>query len=196
MKPSVALGSCSKPRAAQIDVFEFFAELADELVPRDLRPLALLQRPPDPLRLVGRDELVVNQQVRQRSLVRIRALLLLLAFIPFVWGLGVLTAAMLLTFRRGTGFIGFGAVILGLLSGVYFPLTLLPGWLSGIAENNPVGLAIQGMRDSLLGGAGFSDVAPTLGLLVPFAALSLAVGIGAFRLAVRLERRRGTLGLY
>jgi ABC-2 type transport system permease protein len=124
------------------------------------------------------------------------ALLLLLAFIPFVWGLGVLTAALLLTFRRGTGFIGLGTVILGLLSGVYFPLSLLPGWLSGIAEDNPVARAIEGMRDALLGGAGFSDVAPTLGLLLPFSALSLALGIGAFRLAVRRERHRGTLGLY
>jgi ABC-2 type transport system permease protein len=124
------------------------------------------------------------------------ALLLLIAFIPFVWGLGVVTAALLLTFRRGSGFIGLGAVILGLLSGVYFPLGLLPGWLSGIAEDNPVALAIQGMRDALLGGAGLSDVAPTLGLLLPFSALSLAIGLGAFRLAVRRERRRGTLGLY
>jgi ABC-2 type transport system permease protein len=124
------------------------------------------------------------------------SLLLLMAFIPFVWGLGVLTAGLLLTFRRGSGFIGLGAVILGLLSGVYFPLDLLPGWLSQIAEANPVALAIQGMRDALLGGARFADVAPTLGLLLPFSALSLAVGLGAFRLAVRRERRRGTLGLY
>jgi ABC-2 type transport system permease protein len=124
------------------------------------------------------------------------SLLLLIAFIPFVWGLGVLTAGLLLTFRRGSGFIGLGAVILGLLSGVYFPLDLLPGWLSQIAEANPVALAIQGMRDALLGGARFTEVAPTLGLLLPFSAMSLAVGLGAFRLAVRRERRRGTLGLY
>jgi ABC-2 type transport system permease protein len=124
------------------------------------------------------------------------SLLLLIAFIPFVWGLGVLTAGLLLTFRRGSGFIGLGAVILGLLSGVYFPLDLLPGWLSQIAEANPVALAIQGMRDALLGGARFTEIAPTLGLLLPFSALSLAVGLGAFRLAVRRERRRGTLGLY
>jgi ABC-2 type transport system permease protein len=124
------------------------------------------------------------------------SLLLLIAFIPFVWGLGILTAGLLLTFRRGSGFIGLGAVILGLLSGVYFPLDLLPSWLSQIAEANPVALAIQGMRDALLGGARFAEVAPTLGLLLPFSALSLAVGLGAFRLAVRRERRRGTLGLY
>jgi ABC-2 type transport system permease protein len=124
------------------------------------------------------------------------ALLLLLAFIPFVWGLGVLTAAMLLTFRRGSGLIGLGTVVVGLLSGVYFPLTLLPDWLEGIANVNPVAQAINGMRDALLGGAGFVDIASNLAFVLPFSAASLAVGLGVFRLAVRRERRRGTLGLY
>jgi ABC-2 type transport system permease protein len=124
------------------------------------------------------------------------ALALLVAFIPFVWGLGVFTAAMLLTFRRGGGLVGMGVVLLGLLSGVYFPLSLLPHWLSEIARANPVAMAIGGMRDTLLGSASFTDVAPTVLLLLPLSAASLAVGIGAFRLAVRRERRRGTLGLY
>jgi ABC-2 type transport system permease protein len=124
------------------------------------------------------------------------ALLLLVAFIPFVWGLGVLTAALLLTFRRGSGLIGLGAVVLGLLSGVYFPLSLLPGWLEKIANVNPVAQAIGGMRDCLLGGATLADIASNFAYVVPFSAGSLAVGLGAFRLAVRRERRRGTLGLY
>jgi ABC-2 type transport system permease protein len=124
------------------------------------------------------------------------ALLLLVAFIPFVWGLGVLTAALLLTFRRGGSFVGLGVVVLGLLSGVYFPLDLLPSWLTPIAEGNPVALAIEGMRDALLGGATLADVGTTVLLLIPLSALSLAIGLGAFRLAVRRERRLGTLGLY
>ena len=124
------------------------------------------------------------------------ALLLLIAFIPFVWGLGVFTAALLLTFRRGGGFVGLGVVILGLLSGVYFPLDLLPGWLPEVAAANPVAMAINGMRDALLGGATLTDVAPTIALILPLSAVSLAAGLGAFRLSVRHERRRGTLGLY
>jgi ABC-2 type transport system permease protein len=124
------------------------------------------------------------------------ALVMLLAFIPFVWGLGVLTAALLLTFRRGGGLVGMGAVIVGLLSGVYFPLTLLPDWLEGIAHANPVAQAIQGMREALLGSASLVDIAPNVALVLPFSAASLALGLGAFRLAVRRERRRGTLGLY
>jgi ABC-2 type transport system permease protein len=124
------------------------------------------------------------------------ALLLLLAFIPFVWGLGVLTAALLLTFRRGGSLVGLGAVVVGLLSGVYFPLSLLPGWLHGIANANPVAQAINGMREALLGGASLADLASNFALVVPFSAASLLIGLGVFRIAVRREQKRGTLGLY
>lgn len=124
------------------------------------------------------------------------AALILLVFLPFVWGLGVAAAAALLTFRRGGGFIGLGAVMLGLASGVYFPLDLLPDWLATIGASNPIALAIEGMRESLLGGAGLAEMAPRIVALLPMAAASLAFGLLAFKLALRRERRNGTLGLY
>jgi uncharacterized membrane protein (UPF0182 family) len=52
------------------------------------------------------------------------------------------------------------------------------------------------MREALLGGAGWTDVAPSLLVLAPMSAFSLIVGMAIFRLAVRRERRLGTLGLY
>jgi ABC-2 type transport system permease protein len=124
------------------------------------------------------------------------ALALLFVFIPFVWGLGVASAAAIMTFRRGGGVMGIGVVALGLLSGIYFPLTLLPGWLQTIADLNPVAHAINGMRDALLGGAGWSEIAPDLVVLAPLSVGSLCLGLYLFRRAVARERRLGTLGLY
>jgi ABC-2 type transport system permease protein len=124
------------------------------------------------------------------------ALIVLATFIPFAWGLGLASAAAVVTFKRGGGLVGMGAIGLGLLSGLYFPLELLPGWIAGIARFNPVALAVGGMRETLLGGAGWSEIAPDLLLLAPMSAVSLVVGALAFRLAVRRERRLGTLGLY
>jgi ABC-2 type transport system permease protein len=124
------------------------------------------------------------------------ALAVLLVFIPFVWGLGVASAALIMTFRRGGGFVGMGVVALGLVSGIYFPLDLLPGWVEGVAEFNPVAIAIQGMREALLGGVGWTEIGRDVAVLAPMSALSLLVGLAAFRLAVRRERRLGTLGLY
>jgi ABC-2 type transport system permease protein len=120
----------------------------------------------------------------------------LLVFIPFVWGLGVLSAAATLTFRRGMNAVALGAILLALGSGLYFPVELLPGWVTTAAELNPIALAVEGMRNALLGGARWPEIAPVIAKLAPLSALSLAVGIVAFKLALRREQRRGTIGLY
>jgi ABC-2 type transport system permease protein len=124
------------------------------------------------------------------------ALLVLLTFIPFVWGIGVANAALVLTFRRGTALLGFAALTLTMLSGAYFPLDLLPHGLASVAAFNPLAIAIEGMREALLGGAGFEQSLIAVAELLPFAIGSLALGFWIFGLALRRERRLGTIGLY
>lgn len=124
------------------------------------------------------------------------ALAILVVYIPFVWGLGVAGAAYALTFRRGAGVVGVVVMGLGLVSGVYFPLDLLPDWIASIAQYNPIALAITSMREVLLGGSGWSAVGSDIALLAVMSVFSLFLGLGAFRLAMRRERRLGTLGLY
>lgn len=124
------------------------------------------------------------------------AIVIVLAFMPFVWGLGLVSAGAILTFRRGAGGSAAIAALLGLASGAFFPVDLLPGWLGWISVVNPVAIALDGVREVLLGGTGWSQVGPAAAVLVPGSILSLAVGIATFRLALRRERRLGTLGLY
>jgi ABC-2 type transport system permease protein len=124
------------------------------------------------------------------------AALVLLAFIPFVWGLGVISAAATLTFRRGAGGVGFLVSIATLGSGAYFPLSVLPDWVQRIAAYNPIAIAVTTMREALLGGSTLVDVWPSVVRLVPMAILAMILGAVAFRAAIARERRRGTLGLY
>lgn len=124
------------------------------------------------------------------------ATLVLLLFVPFVWGLGLAAGAATLTFRRGTGGVSFLAALLTVGSGAYFPLSLLPGRLAAAAGRNPVAVAVDGMRGSLIGGADWSRVAGDAAVLAPAAAVALLVGVAAFRRALARERRRGSLGLY
>lgn len=124
------------------------------------------------------------------------ALAILAFFIPFVWGLGALGAAGVMTLRRGAGFVGIGVTALTIASGTYFPVSLLPDWLAWFARHNPITLSLDGMRLALLSGAGWSAVLPAIRVVAPVAVVSLAVGIGALRFAVRRERRLGTLGTY
>jgi ABC-2 type transport system permease protein len=124
------------------------------------------------------------------------ALLLLVAFLPFTWGLGLVSAAAVVAFRRGAGASAMVVTMLGLLSGAVFPISLLPGVLQTIAEWNPFAIAIDGVRDALIGGTGWGEAAADLPRLAPLALLGLLVGVMCFRAAVARERRRGTLGHY
>jgi len=124
------------------------------------------------------------------------ALIVLVAFVPFVWGLGLISAAGTITFRGGSAGVGFAVAIMTLASGAYFPLDLLPGWLSALAVLNPMAIAIEGMREPLLGTASWSQTVDAVLVLVPLAVVSLLAGVFAFRQALRRERRLGTLGLY
>jgi len=124
------------------------------------------------------------------------ALVVLVVFIPFVWGLGVASAGATMTFRRGSGVVGIVMTVLVLFSGAYYPLDLLPNWLATLAELNPITIAVDGMREPLLGGTGWEGVGKAVAVLLPLAAVSLALGALAFRSALRRERRMGTLGLY
>jgi ABC-2 type transport system permease protein len=121
---------------------------------------------------------------------------ILVFFIPFVWGLGALGAAGVMTLRRGAGFVGVGLTVLTIASGTYFPVSLLPDWLRWVARHNPITLSLDGMRLALLSGAGWQAVVPAIRVVAPVAVVSLAVGIAALRFALRRERRLGTLGTY
>ena len=124
------------------------------------------------------------------------AFVILLVFIPFVWGLGMIGAAIILTFKRGGGLVGVVSTAINIVSGAYFPLELFPSWLQPIAERNPVGLAFEGMREALLGGAALADVGIDALIIAVWAVISLALGHFAGNWALARERRRGTLSIY
>ena len=124
------------------------------------------------------------------------SIVLLVCFVPFVWGLGLVAAATIVTFRRGGGIVGFAMSALGLASGAFFPLTLLPAWIQTLAKANPVAIAMEGTRETLIGGAGWEGVGADVALLLPLSGLALCAGVIAFRGALAREHRNGTLGLY
>jgi ABC-2 type transport system permease protein len=124
------------------------------------------------------------------------AALVFLLFVPCIWGLGLLSAAGVMTFKRGGAGVGLGVTLLVLASGAYFPLDLLPEWAQQIAQLNPLAIAIGGVREALLGGSGWHSLSADVLLLVPMGAAALAAGLTAFRRAVRREHARGSIGLY
>jgi len=124
------------------------------------------------------------------------SIVLLSVFVPFVWGLGLVTAAAIVTFRRGEGMLGVTMSVLGLASGAFFPLALLPNWLQTLAEANPVAIVMEGTREALIGGVGWDAIGAEILILAALSLVALLAGVFAFRAALAREHRRGTLGLY
>jgi ABC-2 type transport system permease protein len=124
------------------------------------------------------------------------AALLLVSFLPFTWGLGLISAAVVVTFRRGNGATGMALTVLGLLSGTVFPIELLPPVLQTIAEWNPFAIAIDSIREALIGGTGLATALEDMARLLPLSLVGLVIGMLCFRAAIGRERRRGTLGHY
>lgn len=124
------------------------------------------------------------------------ALAILFVFIPMVWGLGMLGAGAVLTFRRGSGIVGFVGAAVSVASGAYFPLDLLPEPLARLLEASPVAVAFDASRRTLIGGEGWGDVASALLYIGASAVVCLALGLWAVRAAIRRERRMGTLSHY
>jgi ABC-2 type transport system permease protein len=123
------------------------------------------------------------------------AALYLLAFLPFVWGLGMVSAAITLTFRRGAGLFTIAVTMFTVGAGIYFPLAVLPQPAEAIAPYNPIWVAATGMREAFLTGSwGFLD--PKILALPLFSVLALSLGVLAIRLALRREREHGSLALY
>jgi ABC-2 type transport system permease protein len=108
----------------------------------------------------------------------------------------MISAAVILTFKRGGGMVGLIASAISILSGAYFPLSLLPEWFQERAEANPVGIAFESTRQALLGGATLADVGGDVLVIGAWAILSLALGQISGNLALARERRRGTLSTY
>lgn len=123
-------------------------------------------------------------------------IVILLVFLPLVWGLGLIAAAAVLTLRRGAGLLGVAVTALMIGSNTYFPIDVLPSWARAVAHANPLTVALDGVRGALLGGQGWSSLWPTLAILLPMAAASMVAGLAAFRFALHRERRRGSMGLY
>jgi ABC-2 type transport system permease protein len=84
------------------------------------------------------------------------------------------------------------AVVL-LVSGVYYSVETLPGWLQALSHLSPATYLLEGMRDALIRGSSISDEAGTLAILAVFAIVLIPSSIAVFAAAERWAKRTGRL---
>lgn len=120
------------------------------------------------------------------------AVVLLATLLAFS-GLGILSAAYLLLFKRGNPAKWFILGISSIVGGMLFPVSVLPSWLQFVARLNPVTYGLDAMRGALLDGAGFTALAPPLLILLLFAVFLLPSSLLAFAWSLRRTKVTGTL---
>lgn len=126
----------------------------------------------------------------------LRAIPVLLLTVVLFSSAGLLSAAIIIVTKRGDPFALLMTQGSTLLSGAIFPITLLPGWLQGVAVLIPVHPALEATRAVLLTGASLGDVLVELGVLLGWCVVLLPSGMWLLRGALRTARRAGTLGSY
>lgn len=111
-------------------------------------------------------------------------------------GLGMMSAGVIMISKHGDP-IGFlWGVLSGLLSGVYYPIEVLPGWLQAVSAVLPTTYALRALRAALINGASLYDVRLELAILVAFTVVSVPLGLWAFQAGFDRARREGSLAQY
>jgi len=120
-------------------------------------------------------------------------LMLLAGSVSFV-GLGIAAAVLPLLYpERGAQMTNAAAAILLLISGVYYPVQTLPGWLQTIAAGSPATYVIEGMRACLLRGESTRRLLPTVLILIGAGLAVIVIGLFVFRHVETYAKRTGRL---
>ncbi|MBM3570867.1 MAG: ABC transporter permease [Alphaproteobacteria bacterium] len=107
------------------------------------------------------------------------------------WAVGLMICALIFRWGQGAEGMAWGAVFaLAPISGVYYPIETLPGWLQPVSWALPSAYVFEGMRAALIDQVFRIDLMAAAQLLN---LLYLVVGAGAFFWAFEDARRRGKL---
>lgn len=120
------------------------------------------------------------------------ALLGTLAFMPFAFFL----VALVLAFKQASSATQFILAGIAIVGGMYFPVSVLPGWLQWTSDVQPFTPATDLLRHLIVNTPLAHPAAIELIKLVGFVAVLLPVGFMLLRVAIRYGQRSGTIAEY
>jgi ABC-2 type transport system permease protein len=120
------------------------------------------------------------------------ALLGVIAFMPFA----LFLVAVVMAFKQVASVSQFIVSGIAIVGGLYFPIALLPGWISWASEVQPFTPATDLMRHLLVDTPLVHPAAVELLKLVGFSVVLLPAGFMLLRAAIRYGQRTGTIAEY
>jgi ABC-2 type transport system permease protein len=124
------------------------------------------------------------------------ALLVITGVVGAYAGVGLVAAALVVSFRTNAAIPQGVLVVSTLMGGVYFPTSVLPAAVAPLAEWLPLTPGLRALRQTLLLGYPLSSVSGDLVHLLLLTALYVVIGVIALRWAFRYARRAGSLSQY
>jgi ABC-2 type transport system permease protein len=109
-------------------------------------------------------------------------------------GLGILAGILPLLYpERGEQMSFMVQALVLLVSGVYYSVAVLPGWLQAVSHISPATYLLRGIRNALLNGASVSHEAGVIGVLALFGVVLVPVSLVVFGVAERWAKKTGRL---
>ncbi len=120
-------------------------------------------------------------------------LILLVGSMSFV-GIGVVASILPLLYpERGAQMTNIVQAFFLLVSGIYYPVSVLPTWLQYLAKISPATYVLEGMRSALLPGTVEHEPLHYVWPLLLMGVIMLPLGIFFFQRAERYTKRTGKL---
>jgi ABC-2 type transport system permease protein len=123
------------------------------------------------------------------------AAILVLAVASFSFmGVGTMTSVLpLISPEKGAqlGFVAQGTLLV--ISGVYYPVSVLPGWMQWLSTISPATYALRGIRSALLDGAGLAGVWGDIWPLIIIGVIAMPLGLWVFRRGEVYAKKHGKL---
>jgi len=118
---------------------------------------------------------------------------LAVASISFL-GVGMMTSVLpLISPEKGAqlGFVAQGAMLV--VSGVYYPVSVLPSWMQWLSTISPATYALRGIRHAIIEGAGLGVLWADIWPLLVIGVVAVPLGLEIFRRGEVYAKRHGKL---
>lgn len=119
-------------------------------------------------------------------------LLTILCYAP----LGIISATVIMVFKKGAWFRTLVSAVSFLLGGVVYPISVLPDGLNTLSYYVPMTHSVTGMRQALLNGSSLNELYPHVLFLTIFAAVFIPLSMSMFELGLNRTKKLGTLTQY
>lgn len=122
------------------------------------------------------------------------ALLILAAASISLIGVGMMASILpLFSPEKGNQIMGIIEALILMVSGVYYPVDVLPSWMRALSSISPATYTLSGMRKALLKNEGIYGLIPELAILFLMGVVAIPLGLLVFSWAEKRAKRAGML---